>query len=217
MKPETVDLRDRVYRLMGGACVDCGETDFNLLTIDHVHNDGGLERRITQRFGATKYRHYLRHGIPRTGVYAIELRCWNCNQGKKLRYEQAQHQVVDKGTHIMPSKAATKQINPSVSTHTIDALEKRQLAWHCTQGQAIDRLMIFYEEFDGWKAEVHLLLMGLQTSLQQAFPKSDHVDDDHDPYEVLAHADSNRRQSTPLRVIGPPRRSLLMRIFGARA
>src|SRR5206468_7939701 len=49
-------IRDAVLDAYGGACVCCGETTREFLTLDHVHNDGARYRMAGPRSGDALYR-----------------------------------------------------------------------------------------------------------------------------------------------------------------
>jgi len=68
----------------GGGCRRCGEKDHACLTIDHIKNDGAVERAKGIRGGGPMYLWLRRFGYP-TDNY--QLLCWNC-QWKKRVYEQ---------------------------------------------------------------------------------------------------------------------------------
>jgi len=68
---------DRVVTKYGGMCVCCGETIRDFLTLDHVNNDGNVERRTTHM---TKLYKKLDRATDRLPGYQIL--CCNCNFGK---------------------------------------------------------------------------------------------------------------------------------------
>lgn len=78
-------LREQVYSGYGGECQcpKCPEKDPRFLTVDHVNNDGHLERDrgVGKRRGSQGhdlYRRLIREGFPKT----FQLLCFNCNLGK---------------------------------------------------------------------------------------------------------------------------------------
>lgn len=69
-------LRDEVLSHYGKICVCCGETIWEFLTLDHVHNDGARHRR---EVGSSKvYRWVKTHGYPDS----FQVLCMNCNFSK---------------------------------------------------------------------------------------------------------------------------------------
>ena len=65
-----------------GACACCGERDLRLLTIDHLNNDGGAERRSLGARGSTQriYARLIREGFPK----GYQVLCFSCNTGKHI-------------------------------------------------------------------------------------------------------------------------------------
>lgn len=74
------DLQNRVrvaaFTGYGGACVCCGEADFNVLELDHVNNDGAEHRRAVG--GGQMYRWAIENGFPAI----LQLLCANCHRAK---------------------------------------------------------------------------------------------------------------------------------------
>ena len=70
-------LRSRLIELLGGpTCVDCGESDERILTIDHILGGGTADRK--SRGGYPHMLHYyLKH--PQEAKKKLEIRCRNCN------------------------------------------------------------------------------------------------------------------------------------------
>ena len=64
--------RQEMTRLLGNKCKACGEDDPIYFQIDHINNDGYLEKR------SIELRDYLKN--PKK----FQLLCANCNQAKKL-------------------------------------------------------------------------------------------------------------------------------------
>jgi DNA-directed RNA polymerase subunit N (RpoN/RPB10) len=63
------------------ACVCCGESQFDFLTLDHINNDGGQERKRlsnSKKGGVNYYRWLLKNGLP-PGLQTL---CFNCNGSK---------------------------------------------------------------------------------------------------------------------------------------
>ena len=80
--------KNKLHKLLGGACVCCGEKDSMYLEIDHVHNDGGDHRRqINKKYvpddircTSTHPRHYLNY--LKENPNGLQLLCSNCNRAK---------------------------------------------------------------------------------------------------------------------------------------
>lgn len=75
-------VKQTVVNYYGGKCT-CGETNLDLLTIDHVNGGGNEHRR--QTFGSTRsfgmYKWLIENGFPP----GFQVLCWNCNLGKHIR------------------------------------------------------------------------------------------------------------------------------------
>ena len=73
-------LREQMIQAYGGKCKCCGECEPTFLQLDHIHNDGSVER-VTDR---TTYRTQVR--LKRLGWPndRHQLLCANCNFGKML-------------------------------------------------------------------------------------------------------------------------------------
>ena len=70
-------MRLEVFRIYGGACACCGESEPRFLCIDHVNNDG---YKFRSRDGRGKiYSRIAKSGKPLSGFQVL---CANCNLGK---------------------------------------------------------------------------------------------------------------------------------------
>jgi hypothetical protein len=72
------ELRDEMLKAYGNKCSCCGETEKVFLTLDHLRNDGYLERRVAGN-GTVLYMKLKRQGWPQDG-YTIA--CYDCNCGR---------------------------------------------------------------------------------------------------------------------------------------
>lgn len=74
------ETKQQIMAHYGGACICCGETTIEFLTLDHINNDGGQDRK-SARVGHGGYRHYkkLLQGPPRTD---LQILCLNCHHAK---------------------------------------------------------------------------------------------------------------------------------------
>lgn len=72
-----VKLRMKVIEGYGGECCCCGEIEPCFLQLDHVNNDGHIERRQTTN-AERVYRTAIKEGFPDR----YQLLCANCNFGK---------------------------------------------------------------------------------------------------------------------------------------
>ena len=71
-------LKNRCYEILGGKCVHCGESDYNLLSIDHINEDGAQERKTLT---LVKLRSNIVNGANRENY---QLLCFNCNLKKHI-------------------------------------------------------------------------------------------------------------------------------------
>jgi hypothetical protein len=71
-------LRQAILARYGNACRCCHEREWRFLTLDHVFNDGGVERNI-YRSSNQLYAKLLKR---RTLSRRHQLLCWNCNLAK---------------------------------------------------------------------------------------------------------------------------------------
>lgn len=77
-------VRERLKRLVinhyGGRC-QCGEVNIDVLTIDHMNNDGAQHRRSCGINGGTDTYRWLRNnGFPA----GFRVSCFNCNSGREI-------------------------------------------------------------------------------------------------------------------------------------
>jgi len=77
-RKKRLENKAKVFAILGGMCVCCLESNPKFLTIDHIRNDGYLDRR---RDSGTFYAKMLSQGVPKD---KYQLLCWNCNCGRAL-------------------------------------------------------------------------------------------------------------------------------------
>lgn len=65
-----------VIILYGGKCVCCGETELNFLTLDHINNDGALQRK-ERSAGSATYKWVMKERPA-----DLQVLCYNCNCAK---------------------------------------------------------------------------------------------------------------------------------------
>ncbi len=71
--------RDVILNAYGNQCVCCGETEWELLAIDHKNNDGAVERRTLKKHGGVSfYRHIINNDFPSH----YQILCHSCNMAK---------------------------------------------------------------------------------------------------------------------------------------
>jgi len=72
-------LRAKILNHLGGRCYCCGLDDLRFLTIDHINNDGRIDRKLPSGKSKNGYMILLdiqREGIPKDRYRAA---CYNCN------------------------------------------------------------------------------------------------------------------------------------------
>jgi hypothetical protein len=84
-------IRGIITLALGGECAMCGAKDPKLLTIDHIHNDGNVDRRRNGRSGGHAFTLYvyqlIKKGIsPQDLKKNYQLLCWNHNCTKTHRF-----------------------------------------------------------------------------------------------------------------------------------
>lgn len=74
-------IKEQVIQAYGGACACCGIERRVFLALDHVNNDGAVQRReFGARSGWKTYIWAYKNGYPDT----LQLLCHNCNTAKQL-------------------------------------------------------------------------------------------------------------------------------------
>lgn len=95
--------RNLIYEAYGNKCACCGETNSKFFTIDHVNNDGHIQRK-TGRYtsGSQFYRDIIRENFP--PIYQVL--CFNCNMGRARNEGICPHQ---KGSETISSESTAKR------------------------------------------------------------------------------------------------------------
>jgi hypothetical protein len=73
---ELVVKRSSFLKIGDDKCLNCGETDIDVLSVDHVHGDGGGKTRGRGNLGSGSYKKVLSGVIPLSSVRVL---CMNCN------------------------------------------------------------------------------------------------------------------------------------------
>jgi len=85
IKKENRKIKLTVFEHYGGECKCCKENIIDLLTIDHVNNDGFNHRKETHPTGAKSsnhlYRWLIKNNFPKDDFQVL---CFNCNIGKRI-------------------------------------------------------------------------------------------------------------------------------------
>lgn len=81
-------LRAAVLKKYGNKCACCHESLVCFLTIDHINNDGKIDRIDKGLVG----RQWLTHLIKNPKRKDIQLLCWNCQEAKRI-YKKCPHKM----------------------------------------------------------------------------------------------------------------------------
>lgn len=68
-----------VIKNYGGSCVCCGIIHPDFLTIDHINNNGYIDRKENNRSGDKMYKWLKKNNYPKDNY---QLLCYNCNLSK---------------------------------------------------------------------------------------------------------------------------------------
>lgn len=96
------EMKLRVFHVLGGSCVCCGERHPCFLQIDHTENDGAVRRRLASGVSrndpsAAKwgeiYQRRLYKSILDGKAVGLQLLCANCNWGKARNHGACPHEA----------------------------------------------------------------------------------------------------------------------------
>lgn len=105
MRDRNWTARLRAFDAYGGRyCACCGETQIEFLTLDHVNNDGNIERRKRSRHGQANgwggkdlYMKLSNEGYPP----GYQVYCWNCQGGKHLMMKATEEGICPHKLHLL--------------------------------------------------------------------------------------------------------------------
>ena len=69
----------KVFNAYGNECTCCGEKTFEFLVIDHINNDGGIQRRLLNKKSTSFYQWIISNNFPDN----LQILCYNCNAAKE--------------------------------------------------------------------------------------------------------------------------------------
>lgn len=90
------EQKEKVIGLLGKKCACCGESHIEFLTVDHINNDGKVQRANNRKFSGDKFYKWILKNWPDLD-YDLQLLCWNCNEAKQI-YGKCPH----KGSNFAP-------------------------------------------------------------------------------------------------------------------
>lgn len=77
-------VRQKAVNKYGGKCVCCGETELYFLTIDHINNDGAMERKSYSDKNAGGGTGFFLELIREELRDDLQILCYNCNMGRYI-------------------------------------------------------------------------------------------------------------------------------------
>lgn len=81
-KLKNLTIKLATIKAYGGRCVDCGETNIGFLTLDHIYNNGAIDRKNKILMSGTSgYEKLCKLGFPKN---ELQILCYNCNYKKAL-------------------------------------------------------------------------------------------------------------------------------------
>ena len=100
-------LTTRVKENLGGACACCGESEFEFLTVDHIHNDGSL---------VPKQKNKSRNGY---SYYGEIDRAFKSSDQEKIEYIKSRYQILCSNCNL------SKHIGNGVCAHKRNKKESK--------------------------------------------------------------------------------------------
>lgn len=127
-------LKKECINSYGGKCEHCGEIDLDVLTIDHIYDDGYTERVISRNntvyrpTGAAMHEQLKRLGFPKGNHQVL---CWNCNfrkdiirrKNKRLKRREQNAEQIESTTQLNGSSNAWSEI-PNGQENTNECSER---------------------------------------------------------------------------------------------
>lgn len=84
------DLKDRVFAKYGPKCAQCGFSDVRALHLDHVNNDGFLDRKQVDALGVRRgSRVSILQKALKDTAGRFQILCANCNVTKAWEFEKS--------------------------------------------------------------------------------------------------------------------------------
>lgn len=82
--------RQRLFDIVGRACVKCGNDDIRILQFDHI-NGGGNKEQKHHKSNLLMYIYYYKH--PEEAKQKIQVMCPNCNALKRVELKEFPNQI----------------------------------------------------------------------------------------------------------------------------
>lgn len=118
-----INRKQKVMNLFGCKCAKCGETDINVLEVDHINNDGSDKRKSGEDKNI-----YLKLASGERNTDGLQLLCANCNFEKA--YYAANRSTLENdfkvisNRHILVNDPSQIKIRLSTSLYFKEFLEK---------------------------------------------------------------------------------------------
>ena len=88
--------KEAIINYYGGKCVECGISDKDVLTIDHINSESPKIFRGNVRItGSEFYSYLIKNDLPS----GFQVLCFNCNYKKYLRDLRSRFSKLEKGQH----------------------------------------------------------------------------------------------------------------------
>lgn len=130
-------IHKTLLKWLGNKCVVCGISDPEMLQIDHVYNNGFLDR---DRFGSSlaMYTYYLNH--PEEAKERLQILCANHNWKKRKEAQKIQAKITAKLEVAPDFYAPEEEILVFLSTCDADELRAIQIKMDIIREMALTRL-----------------------------------------------------------------------------
>ena len=101
MRQKYANMRDSALARLGTCCACCGETHKTMLEIDHIHNDGAIERKAASG-NARGHRSFIYTNI--RGMLdpneRYQILCSSCNKSKARNKGVCEHKTEDRSQEV---------------------------------------------------------------------------------------------------------------------
>jgi hypothetical protein len=143
-KMVTTEFRQKVLEHYGSACRRCGESNEEILQIDHVNDDGYAQRDTKHpRGGLQFYKWIIANQFPED----LQILCPNCNWAKHKQHER------DVKLRSRYDMSETRfQINSGVSPDLYSYIKRQKEIRKCTEKQILQEM---YESHTQHKNATH--------------------------------------------------------------
>lgn len=99
-KARHLRLKTECFAAYGSVCACCGESEIMFLSIDHVNNDGHVERKEHGLSTTNQYKRIIDAGCPDT----YRVLCFNCNLGRAANGGICPHGTTENNIDGQPSE-----------------------------------------------------------------------------------------------------------------